>query len=150
MAQKNGAVVRRIAGYRRYVGLEAAATLGRLYGLVRLFGNFFQPSFRLPRKERDGAKVTKHYHASATPYQRLMAEPRTSHEVRRRASALHATLDQVRLLSEIRLAQQQLVEIADLPATGEATGPSAPTLARLLPGLRTSWQEGEVRPTAKP
>ena len=28
--QKNGAVVRRIAGYRRYVGLEAAATLGGL------------------------------------------------------------------------------------------------------------------------
>ena len=148
--QKNGAVVRRIAGYRRYVGLEAAATLGRLYGSVRLFVNFFQPSFKLARKERDGAKVTKHYHAPATPYQRLMADPRTSDEVRRRASALHATLDPVRLLSEIRLAQQQLVEIADRPATGEATAPSAPTLAQFLLGLRTSWQEGEVRPTAKP
>jgi transposase len=29
--QKNGVVVRRIVGYRRYMGLEAAATLGRLY-----------------------------------------------------------------------------------------------------------------------
>jgi hypothetical protein len=41
--QKNGAVVRRIVGYRRYVGLEAAAALG-LYMSVRLFVNFFQPS----------------------------------------------------------------------------------------------------------
>ena len=148
--QKNGAVVRRIVGYRRYVGLEAAATLGRLYGSVRLFVNFFQPSFKLAGKVRDGAKVTKRYHAPATPYQRLMADPRTSDAVRRRVSALHATLDPVRLLSEIRLGQRQLVEIADRPATGEAAAPSAPTLAQFLLGLRTSWQDGEVRPTSKP
>ena len=34
--------------------------------------------------------------------------------------------------------------------TGEASAPSTPTLAQFLLGLRTSWQEGEVRPTAKP
>src|SRR5206468_26405 len=107
--QKNGAVVRRIVGYRRYQGLEAAATLGRLYGSVRLFVNFFQPSFKLAEKVRDGAKVTKRYHRPATPCQRLMADPRTSDEIRRRLSAMHATLDPVRLLSEIRLAQRQLV-----------------------------------------
>jgi hypothetical protein len=99
---------------------------------------------------RDGAKVTKRYHSPATPYQRLLADPRTSDEVRCRVSALHASLDPVRLLSEIRLAQQQLVEIADRPVTGEALAPSAPTLAQFLLGLRTSWQEGEVRPTSKP
>jgi hypothetical protein len=148
--QKNGAVVRRIVGYRRYQGLEAAATLGRLYGSVRLFVNFFQPSFKLAEKVRNGAKVTKRYRPPATPYQRLMADPRTSDEVRRRASALYATLDPVRLLSEIRLAQRQLVEIADCPVTGETAAPSAPTLAQFLLGLRTSWQEGEVRPTSKP
>jgi hypothetical protein len=145
--QKNGAVVRRIVGYRRYQGLEAAATLGRLYGSVRLFVNFFQPSFKLAEKFRDGAKVTKRYHPPATPYQRLMADPRTSDEVRGRVLAMHANLDPVRLLSEIRLAQRQLVEIADRPVTGETAAPSAPTLAQFLQGLRTSWQEGEVRPT---
>ena len=41
--QKNGAVVRRAVGYRRYEGLEAAAALGRLYTALRLFVNFFQP-----------------------------------------------------------------------------------------------------------
>jgi hypothetical protein len=147
--QKNGVVVRRIVGYRRYVGLEAAAALGRLYISVRLFVNFFQPSFKLARKTRNGARVTKHYYPPATPYQRLLADPRVSETVRARVSALQATLDPVRLLSEIRLAQKQLVEIADRPATSEAAPVSAPTLEQFLEGLRTSWQEGEVRPTSK-
>jgi hypothetical protein len=146
--QKNGAVVRRIVGYRRYVGLEAAATLGRLYVLVRLYVNFFQPSFKLASKSRDGARVTKRYHPPATPYQRLLADPRTSEAARGRVSALQATLDPVRLLSDIRAAQKQLVEIADRPATGEAMLISEPTLAQFFEGLRTSWQEGEVRPTS--
>src|SRR5947207_4495341 len=45
--QKNGAVVRRAIGYRRFEGLEAAARLARLYGAMRLVVNFFQPSFKL-------------------------------------------------------------------------------------------------------
>jgi hypothetical protein len=39
--QKNGAVVRRTIGYRRFEGLEAAASLARLYSAMRLFVNFF-------------------------------------------------------------------------------------------------------------
>ena len=147
--QKNGAVVRRIVGYRRFVGLEAAAALGRLYMSVRLYVNFFQPSFKLASKARDGAKVTKRYHPPATPYQRLLADPRTSETIRARLSAIRATLDPVRLLSEIRVAQKQLVEIADRPVTGEAARVTEPTLTQFLEGLRTSWQEGEVRPTSK-
>src|ERR1035437_4714190 len=76
--QKNGAVVRRTVGSRRYEGLEAAAALARLYSALRLFVNFFQPSFKLAGKARDGAKVTRKYHPPATPYQRLMADARTS------------------------------------------------------------------------
>jgi hypothetical protein len=52
--QKNAAVVRRTVGYRRYEGLEAAAALARLYSALRLFVNFFQPSFKLAGKARDG------------------------------------------------------------------------------------------------
>ncbi len=33
---------------------------------------------------------------------------------------------------------------------GEFTAPSAPTLEQFLSGLRTAWQEGEVRPTSRP
>ena len=96
--QKNGAVVRRAVGYRRYEGLEAAAALARLYPSLRLFVNFFQPSFKLAGKVRDGAKVRKTYHPPATPYQRLLADTRTSEDVRRQVMAMYATLDPVQLL----------------------------------------------------
>ena len=150
--QKNGAVVRRTIGYRRFEGLEAAAALARLYAAMRLFVNFFQPSFKLASKARDGALVRKRYHPPATPCQRLIADPRTSVEVRRRVQELQAMLDPVRLLRGIRVVQQQLVDIADSPAVGETAKLTSPTLEQFLSGLRTAWREGEVRPTrvAKP
>ena len=151
--QKNGAVVRRIVGYRRFEGLEAAALLARLYRSVRLFVNFFQPSFKLADKSREGAKVKKRYHPPATPYQRLLADPRTSEEVRGKVAAVFATLDPVRLLKEVRTAQQELADLSDRPTTGEAAAATAPTevtLEQFLFGLRTAWREGEVRPTSKP
>ena len=148
--QKNGAVVRHTVGYRRYEGLEAAAALAELYRSLRLFVNFFQPSFKLASKSRDGAKVTKRYHAPATPHQRLLADPRTTEATRVRVAALYATLDPVRLLSAIRASQQELVTIADRPVVGETAAPTAPTLEQFLSGLRTAWREGEVRPTSKP
>ncbi|WP_443726239.1 integrase catalytic domain-containing protein [Rhizobium mongolense] len=57
--QKNGAIVRRLVGYGRLVGAEATVALGRLYGVVRLYGNLFQPSFKLREKTRIGARVIK-------------------------------------------------------------------------------------------
>jgi hypothetical protein len=148
--QKNGAVVRHTVGYRRYEGLDAAAALARLYRSLRLFVNFFQPSFKLAEKSRDGAKVRKRYHTPATPHQRLISDRRTSEETRHRVDAIYATLDPVRLLSEIRVAQQHLVEIADRPIAGAVVAPTAPTLEQFLAGLRIAWQEGEVRPTIRP
>ena len=123
--QKNGSVVRRAVGYRRFEGLEAAAVLARLYGAMRLFVNFFQPSFKLAAKARDGAKVTKRYHPPATPCERLMADARTNEEVRRRLETQRATLNPVRLLQQIRAAQQELVRLADTPVLGDATPPRA-------------------------
>ncbi len=148
--QKNGAIVRRMVGYRRFEGLEAAAALAELYRSVRLFVNFFQPSFKLADKEREGAKVRKRYHPPSTPYQRVLADPRTSEETRRRVDAVHATLDPIRLLQDIRGMQRRLVEIADTPLVDDAFAPTAPTVEQFMSGLRTAWQETEVRPTARP
>jgi hypothetical protein len=54
----------------------------------------------------------------------------------------------VRLLQEIRIVQHELVRLTDIPVLGERTAPTAPTLEQFLSGLRTAWQEGEVRPTS--
>src|SRR5918912_2421189 len=143
--QKNGAVVRRAVGYRRYEGLEAAAALARLYASLRLFVNYFQPSFKLAGKAREGARIRKRYHAPATPCERLLADARTSEAVRERVRALRASLDPVRLLREMRAAQQTLVAIADQGAENPlAVG--TPPIEEFLAGLRTAWREGDVRP----
>jgi hypothetical protein len=116
---------------------------------VRLFVNFFQPSFKLAEKARDGATVKKRYHPAATPFQRLLADSRIAVETKERARAFHATLAPVALLREMRAAQQHLVEIADSTLPDD-TKPTAPTLEQFLSGLRTAWKEGEVGPTARP
>jgi hypothetical protein len=54
--QKNGAVVRRLDGYGRFDGAETARIMARLYAAARLYVNFFQPSFKLKAKRREGAK----------------------------------------------------------------------------------------------
>ena len=140
-------MVRRIVGYRRLEGLEAAAALAQLYSTVRLFVNFFQPSFKLAGKERDGARVRKRYHPPATPCQRLLADPRTPAPVRVELVQTHARLDPVRLLKEMRSAQQRLIDIADQSGT-PAPVVTEPELDRFLSGLRTAWKDGEIRPTA--
>jgi hypothetical protein len=144
--QKNGAVVRHTVGYRRYEGLEGAAALARLYRALRLFVNFFQPSFKLAEKSRDGAKVRKRYHAPATPYQRLVSDQRTIEEVRHRVAAVYTTLDPVQLLSEIRAVQQQLVEIADRTAIGGMAAPAGPTLEQFFVGTTHGVAGGRSAP----
>jgi len=146
--QKNGAVVRRIVGYRRFAGLTAAVVLARLYRSVRLFVNFFQPSFKLAEKSRDGAKVSKRYHRPATPYHRLMTDPRVSEEVKCQLRIKHDSLDPVVLLSDIRTEQARLVQLADAPESPNTL--EQPTLEQFLTGLRTAWLEKDVRPTARP
>jgi len=146
--QKNGAVVRRIAGYRRLEGLTAAAALARLYRAARLFVNFFQPSFKLSEKERDGARVRKRYHSPATPCQRLLSDRRTPEDVRRRLKACQAALDPVGLLRDMRTAQEHLVNVADSSRTNfEVT---APSIEEFLAGLRTAWKDGDVNAIARP
>src|SRR5438477_2453330 len=41
---------------------QSAIGVSRAYAAMRLFVNFFQPSFKLASKARDGALVRKRYH----------------------------------------------------------------------------------------
>lgn len=144
--QKNGSVVRRLVGYRRLEGSAAAAILARLYAASRLFVNFFQPSFKLKEKFRVGGRTVKRYDPPQTPCARLLASPSAPVAVKERLVELMQTLDPLRLLEEIRQAQQQLATLAD----GGVTAVSAvhnEDLHRFLMGLSTAWQAGDVRPT---
>ena len=96
--QKNGAVVRRFVGYDRYNGVAAGQCLGRLYQVVRLYVNHFQPSVKLKSKTREGARIKKAYHKPATPCERLLAHPSVSEEAKERLKAERSGLDPLDLL----------------------------------------------------
>ena len=100
--QKNGSVVRRFAGYDRYSGRIAGQTMVHLYQAVRLHVNYFQPSFKLLEKVRDGARVIKRYSPPATPCDRLMHHDETSAVVKNELREYRAGLDPVALLRSIR------------------------------------------------
>src|SRR5262245_27765447 len=145
--QKNGAVVRRLMGYGRFDGVETARVMSRLYAAARLYVNFFQPSFKLKEKRREGAKVIKRYHAPSTPYARALTHPKLSNAIKRRLRETYRSLDPVALLAEIRRCQDELgqrIARRGLAAAADA-GPADPlAFAR---ALATSASTGEVRAT---
>jgi hypothetical protein len=120
--QKNGAVVRRLVGYGRFEGVEAARALARLYAAARLYVNFFQPSFKLKEKRREGAKVIKRYHAPATPCERALAHPAVHKVIKRKLRETRRSLDPVALLAEVREAHAELGKRVDRRA-GSAIDP---------------------------
>jgi hypothetical protein len=136
--QKNGAVVRRLVGYGRFDGVETAKVLARLYAAARLYVNFFQPSFKLKEKRREGAKVIKRYHAPITPYERAVEHPKLDRAVKQRLRMQYRTLDPIALLAEIRAAQEELghrIERGGRVGTTppvQPTQPDAETFARAL------------------
>jgi hypothetical protein len=59
--QKNWSVVRREVGYDRWKTERELALLESIYDDLRLYINFFQPSFKLIAKERIGNQTIKRY-----------------------------------------------------------------------------------------
>ena len=144
--QKNGAVVRRLVGHRRLEGIAATEALARLYASSRLFVNFYQPSFKLAAKKRNGARVSKRYHAPETPCSRLLQSVSVPDAMKDRLRAVALTLDPLRLLDEIRTVQHQLAGLA-AGATPHVVPHRDGELDLFLKSLATAWHDGEVRPT---
>jgi hypothetical protein len=65
--QKNGAVVRKLLGYRRFQGIAAAQAITRLYGASRLFVNFFQPLLQARGKAPPGRSGVQALPSPADP-----------------------------------------------------------------------------------
>jgi hypothetical protein len=121
--------------------------MARLYAVARLHVNFFQPSFKLKEKRREGAKVIKRYHQPATPYARALAHPRFPRAVKRRLRETYRCLDPVALLAEIRAAQDELgARIGKRGLAAAAGGSPADPLA-FARSLGTAASAGEVRAT---
>ena len=142
--QKNSSVIRRFVGYERYSGAIAGQALAHLYGATRLYVNFFQPSFQLLTKSRNGGSVAKRYSKPATPCVRLLDRDDVSEEMKSRLRQNRASLDPVSLLHSIRKSQAALRALS-APGSVNASGEeSLESFLSQLPDLR---RRGEVRPT---
>jgi hypothetical protein len=99
--QKNGAIVRRFVGYDRYATKAAHAQLCRVYELLRLHINFFQPVQKLLAKSRSGARLHRVYGQALTPYQRLLALDALSSDAQHELQALYESLNPLQLRRRI-------------------------------------------------
>jgi len=111
--QKNGNVVRRLIGYDRYSSKAAYECLVRIYNLVRLYVNFFQPTMKLVSKTRHGAKVHKEYEAAQTPYRRLLKLGVLSNAKQAELAAIYQGLNPVRLRQQINDNLGKLWQLAE-------------------------------------
>ena len=140
---KNCCVVRRFVGHDRYSGQVAGQIMAHLYAAVRLYVNFFQPSFKLIDKTRDGAITVKHYSQPTRPCDRLVQHDATGDEVQASLRENRAGLDPVALLHTISEAQSTFVA-ATAPEIRET--PAGESLGRFLAKLPSLWRQGEARP----
>lgn len=125
--QKNFSIVRRAAGYGRFVGTQAVDTLNALYDRLRLRTNFFLPTMKLLEKRREGSRVIKRYEKPQTPYERLLQSPELAETDKQRLRATYETLNPAALDREIKALQNQLERLARRgPSHEDSVRPPAP------------------------
>ena len=115
--QKNWSVVRRLVGYDRYSSHAALECLERIYHLLRLYTNFFQPVMKLVSKTRHGTKVHKVYDRARTPYQRLLKAGVLTDGKQAELAATYHGLNPVLLLRQINENLQSLWKLAEHPGS---------------------------------
>lgn len=114
--------VHKIMGYARFESLLAKDAMNDLYkNELRFFQNVFQPSVKLLKKVRRGARLTRVYDTPKTPWQRVLlskyADPQKVKELR-----FHILrLDPFKLSD---LIDKKLGAIQKLVARGPAPKPS--------------------------
>ena len=143
--QKNSAIVRRFVGYERFAGFIAGQALAQLYQHIRLYVNYFQPSFKLLRKVRQGSKIRRVYDKPKTPYNRLISHPNILNFNKDFLNAESEKLDPVHLLHQIRDKQAALSALSSQDYN--IMGPGRKSLEEFLAQLPTIWQYGDARPT---
>ena len=107
---------------------------------MRLYVNYFQPSFKLMEKTRNGSVVTRRYSSPATPCERVIQHETVGAETRARLNKRRALLDPVALLHSIRESQSALAAIVSLEVRPTPRGES---LERFLAKLPDRWRQDE-------
>ena len=110
--QKNWSVVRRTVGYDRWETQSELTLLESIYDDLRLYINFFQPSFKLIAKKRIGNRTIKQYDVPKTPYQRVLERQDISLPSKARLTNLYIQLNPAELRRQIDLKTAKLWKIS--------------------------------------
>ncbi len=97
--------------HSRFIG-AAYAQLGRVYRLVRLHVNFFQPARKLAGKTRDGARERRRNDRAQAPYQRLCASGALDPARREELEGAYRSLNPLRLRRQIDTQLEKLWALA--------------------------------------
>lgn len=113
--ERNRHVIREYTGYSRYDHPEVVVVLNELYEAVRLYINFFQPVFKVTRKEvyvnENGMQVkkkTKKTYSLKTPYQRALECPLVDKHVKQKLTKQYELLNPKLLSDRIDLLQRKV------------------------------------------
>lgn len=100
--QRNLVVVRKYVGYERYDCSEAVTVMNELYSALRLYINYFQPTFKLQAKQKrvktsDGKQAAKLYKRlydkPRTPYRRVLERKDIDQVVKDKLTTEYETLN---------------------------------------------------------
>lgn len=117
--QRNGSLVRRLIGYGRYNTRAAYNQLQQVYDLARLQANFFRPTAKLIKCERQGSKVIKRYDDPLPPYQRLLASDQLTAAQRTALQAQYEQLNPLSLQRGLAAAIAKLWKLAAIDPASE-------------------------------
>ena len=106
--QKNYSIIRQAVGYARFDSPYQQDLLNKLYLLLRLRTNFFQPSMKLLAKTRIGSRVKKTYDKPITPFQRVLNSPLVEEKSKETLSKVYDSLNLVELARNISAIQAKL------------------------------------------
>ena len=122
-------------------------SIAHLHGVMRLYVNYFQPSFKLLEKTRHESTVIKRYSPPAVPCDRVMRHEAVTAESKAALSERRATLDPVALLHAIKEAQSALAALVSPELRPTPWGES---LERFLARLPDRWRVEQEHAEGKP
>jgi len=105
--QRNYVVIRKYVGYERYDCMEAVDILNELYEVLRLYLNFFQPTFKLQSKDTT-YPYKRIYDQPKTPYRRVLEREDLEQSIKDKLTKQYEQLNPKILRDRIRVLTKKL------------------------------------------
>ena len=110
--QKNWTHVRKIVGYRRFDNTSELRILNEIYGVLRLYKNFFLPTIKLASKTRVDGRIKRTYDKARTPYQRVMDSRQIDRKTKQQLKATYEALNPAELHRHLGQLREQLENVS--------------------------------------